>query len=145
MTLLAGLLAAKNTAIDSPFWRSARQVAFIHPDLTAHPTGTCTFVQFEKALLLLRFSLMLSAYSNTTSTHEPFLVVNFMTFTGTLTRMGSTIYFVMRATSAKKTEVPTHPVSALNNTNLGPLYAVTGPHHGMFHCTVSVHNSVSRS
>ena len=59
--------------------------------------------------------------------------------------MGSTIYFVVRATSSKKTEVPTHSVSALNNTNLGPLYAVTGPHHEIFHCTVSVHNSVSRS
>ena len=64
---------------------------------------------------------------------------------GTLTRMGSTIYFVVRATTFKKNEVPTHPVSALNNTNLGPLYAVTGPHHGIFHCTVSVHDSVSRS
>ena len=59
--------------------------------------------------------------------------------------MGSTIYFGVRATTSKKTEVPTHPVSALNNANLCPLYTVTGPHHGIFHCTVSVHDSVSRS
>ena len=60
MSLLVGLLAAKNAALDSPFWRSAGQVVFIHPDLTDYPTGTCTFVQFEMALLLLQFSLTLS-------------------------------------------------------------------------------------
>ena len=46
---------------------------------------------------------------NTTSTHEPFLFANPMTFTGTLTRMGSSIYFVVRATTSKKNEVPAHP------------------------------------
>ena len=65
-----------------------------------------------------------------------------MTFTGTLTRMGSSVHFVVRATTSKNNAVPAHPVSALNNLNLSPLYTVIGPHNGMFECTVSVHDSV---